>query len=144
MLKLKIKRINNDALLPKSSYEGDAGLDLTSTGDYVINPGERRLISTGIVIELPKNTEAQVRPRSGLALKHGITVLNSPGTIDEQYRGEIGVIIINHGNEAYHVKKHDRIAQLVIQRLPKIKVVEITEVRTTDRADGGFGSSGTK
>ena len=144
MLKLKIKRINSDALLPKSSYEGDAGLDLTSTGDYVINPGERRLISTGIIIELPKNTEAQVRPRSGLALKHGITVLNSPGTIDEQYRGEIGVIIINHGNEAYHIKKHDRIAQLVIQRLPKIKVVEIAEVKATDRADGGFGSSGTK
>jgi len=144
MLKLKIKRINSDALLPASSYKGDAGLDLTSTGDYVINPGERRLISTGIVIELPKNTEAQVRPRSGLALKHGITVLNSPGTIDEQYRGEIGVIIINHGNEAYHVKKHDRIAQLVIQRLPKIKITEVMEVKTTDRADGGFGSSGTK
>jgi len=144
MLKLKVKRINNDALLPHISYEGDAGFDLSSIGDYSINPGERCLIKTGIIIELPKNTEAQIRPRSGMALKHGITILNSPGTIDEKYRGEVGVIIINHGSETFYIKKHDRIAQIVVNKLPEIKVIEVDEVTMTSRADGGFGSSGIK
>jgi len=144
MLKIKVKRIHSDALLPIISYEGDAGLDLSSISDYTVNPGERCLVKTGIAIELPKNTEAQVRPRSGLALKYGITVLNSPGTIDEQYRGEIAVIIINHGNETCQIKKHDRIAQLIINRLPKIEIIEVKELSITTRGEGGFGSSGIK
>lgn len=141
---VKIKRIHEDALIPLQANPGDAGMDLYSIESVEIPPSEARLIKTGIQLELPKGTEAQVRPRSGLALNKSITVLNSPGTIDEGYRGEIGVILINHGKETFLVEKSMRIAQMVIQTVPQVHVVEVDELSTTARGEGGFGSSGTK
>jgi dUTP pyrophosphatase len=108
----------------------------------IINPGDIALVPTGLVIELPQNTEAQVRPRSGLALNHGITVLNTPGTIDEGYRGELGVILINHGREAFHIEKHMRVAQLVVKPILEIKIKEVLELSDSIRGVDGFGSSG--
>ncbi|SOC39675.1 dUTP diphosphatase [Ureibacillus acetophenoni] len=141
---VKIKRIHEDAKIPFQANPGDAGMDLYSIESVEIPSGEARLIKTGIQVELPKGTEAQVRPRSGLALKHSITVLNSPGTIDEGYRGEIGVILINHGKSTFLVEKSMRIAQMVIQTVPQVHLVEVDELSKTARGEGGFGSSGTK
>lgn len=140
--KLIIKLVHEDAKLPYRANEGDAGLDLFSIEEKIIQPGEATLVGTGLQIELPKGTEAQIRPRSGLALKHSITVLNSPGTIDEGYRGEIKVILINHGNEPFKVEKDMRIAQMVIASVLKVELVEADVLSETDRAAGGFGSSG--
>ncbi|BAM47087.1 dUTP diphosphatase [Amphibacillus xylanus] len=140
--KLLINLIHEDAKLPYRANEGDAGLDLFSIEEQIINPGESALVRTGLQIELPKGTEAQIRPRSGLALKHSITVLNSPGTIDEGYRGEIKVILINHGKEEFKIEKHMRIAQMVIAPVLKVELVETSDLSKTDRDQGGFGSSG--
>ena len=107
-----------------------------------LEPGERRLVATGISIELPANTEAQVRPRSGLALKHGVTVLNAPGTIDHGYRGEVGVILINHGSTRFDVRPGMKIAQMVVAPCATVKVEETAELSQTARAEGGFGSTG--
>jgi deoxyuridine 5''-triphosphate nucleotidohydrolase (dut) len=142
MLELKIRKINEEAKLPEYAHEGDAGLDLFSVDDIAILPGESKLIKTGIQIELPKDTEAQVRPRSGLALKNQITVLNSPGTIDEGYRGEVGVILINHGKEQFHVEKGMKIAQMLIKPVLKVTIKEVVELTDTTRGEGGFGSTG--
>lgn len=139
---LKIKLIDKDAKLPYRANEGDAGLDLFSIEEKVIQPGDSALIRTGIQIELPKGTEAQIRPRSGLALKHAITVLNSPGTIDEGYRGEIKVILINHGKEEFKVTKHMRIAQMVIAPVLQVKLTQVDSLSNSDRNARGFGSSG--
>ena len=141
---LKIKKISEKAIIPYYAHEGDAGLDLYAVEKLVLNPGERGLVHTGIQIELPKNTEAQIRPRSGLALKNGITTLNSPGTIDEGYRGEIGVIIINHGNEKFIIEEGMKIAQMVIKPVYKVNVIETDKLSDTERMANGFGSSGTK
>jgi dUTP pyrophosphatase len=143
-LEVKIKRIHSDAKLPLQANIGDAGMDLYSIDNDIIPTGEAKLIRTGLQIELPKGTEAQIRPRSGLALKHSVTVLNSPGTIDEGYRGEIGVILMNHGKEPFVVEKTMRIAQMVIQFVPSIQVTEVKELSETVRGTSGFGSSGTK
>src|SRR3954468_13101582 len=143
-LEVKIKRIHDDALLPMQANLGDAGMDLYSIETALIPSGEARLIQTGLQIELPKGTEAQIRPRSGLALKHSVTVLNSPGTIDEGYRGEIGVILINHGKEKFVVEKSTRIAQMVIQTVPSIQLIEVNELSQSVRGTSGFGASGTK
>ncbi len=143
-LEVKIKRIHADAKTPLQANLGDAGMDLYSIETVVIPSGEARLIQTGLQIELPKGTEAQIRPRSGLALKHSVTVLNSPGTIDEGYRGEIGVILINHGKETFVVEKSMRIAQMVIQIVPSIQLTEVNELSQSVRGSSGFGSSGTK
>ena len=126
MYKLFIKKLNEDAIIPKYAHEGDAGMDLYSIEEKTIEPGETTLIHTGISIQLPEETEAQIRPRSGLALKHSITVLNTPGTIDEGYRGEICIILINHGNNTFKVEKHMRIAQMVIKPVLKVKILEVT------------------
>ncbi|OCA91340.1 deoxyuridine 5'-triphosphate nucleotidohydrolase [Bacillus sp. FJAT-27225] len=139
---LKVKLVHKDAKLPFRANPGDAGLDLYSVEEKVIKPGEAALVRTGIILELPEGTEAQVRPRSGLALKHAVTVLNSPGTIDEGYRGEIQVILINHGKEEFRVEKQMRIAQIIVAPVPKVEVMEITELTESDRGRGGFGSSG--
>ena len=139
---LKVEKIHKDAIIPCYAHEGDAGLDLYSIEEVVINPGETALIKTGIRIELPSQTEAQVRPRSGLALKFGITVLNTPGTIDEGYRGEIGVILINHGKNSFTVEKGMKIAQMVVKPVWKVDVMEIEELSSTERGNGGFGSTG--
>ena len=143
-LEVKIKRIHDDALLPMQANPGDAGMDLYSIETTLIPSGEAKLIRTGLQIELPKGTEAQIRPRSGLALKYSVTVLNSPGTIDEGYRGEIGVIIINHGKETFIVEKSMRIAQMVIQTVPVVQLTEVNELSQSERGSSGFGSSGTK
>jgi len=144
MLNLKVKRTCESAILPQYAHENDAGLDLFSIEEKAIKPGETALIKTGIKIELPRETEAQIRPRSGLALKHSITVLNTPGTIDEGYRGEIGVILINHGIVDFIVEKNMKIAQMVIKPVLKVKIVEVDELSLTERAEGGFGSTGLK
>lgn len=143
-VEVKIKRVHADAILPMQANPGDAGMDLYSIEVVEIPAGVAKLIKTGIQIELPKGTEAQIRPRSGLALKHSVTVLNSPGTIDEGYRGEIGVILINHGQEPFIVEKSMRIAQMVIQFVPSIQLVEVDELSQTIRGTSGFGASGTK
>ncbi|MBT2697837.1 dUTP diphosphatase [Bacillus sp. ISL-40] len=140
--KLKVKLINDDALLPYRAHDGDAGLDLFSIEEKIIKAGEAGLIRTGIQIELPKGTEAQIRPRSGLALNHSITVLNSPGTIDEGYRGEIKIILINHGKEDFTIEKQMRIAQMVIAPVLKVNLIETEILSDTGRSEGGFGSSG--
>lgn len=142
MYTLKIKKLNEEAIIPNFAHKGDAGMDLYSIEELVIPSKETRLIKTGISIQLPKNTEAQVRPRSGLALKHSITVLNTPGTIDEGYRGEIGIILINHGKEDFVVTKGMKIAQMVIKPIYDINIEEVEELDDTDRGQGGFGSTG--
>lgn len=142
MLELKIRKINEEAKLPEYAHEGDAGLDIFSVDDMIIMPGESKLIKTGIQIELPGGTEAQIRPRSGLALKNQITVLNTPGTIDEGYRGEIGIILINHGKQQFHVEKGMKIAQMVIKPVLKVTIKEVVELTDTTRGEGGFGSTG--
>jgi len=142
MITLKIRKINENAIIPEFAHSGDAGMDLFSVDDKIIHPGEIALIHTGIVLELPTCTEAQIRPRSGLALKHGITVLNTPGTIDEGYRGEVGVILINHGKESFHITVNMRIAQLVVKQVLAIQIEEVFSVKNSERGEGGFGSSG--
>jgi dUTP pyrophosphatase len=141
---LKIKKIDDNAIIPNYAHEGDAGLDLYSVKELILNPGERGLVHTGIQIELPENTEAQIRPRSGLALKNGITTLNSPGTIDEGYRGEIGVILINHSNQVFKVEQGMKIAQMVIKPVFKVNIIETSELSDSERSEKGFGSSGTR
>jgi dUTP pyrophosphatase len=141
-MKLKIYRLSQLAHLPKYEHIDDSGLDLNTIEDVAILPGESKLISTGIAIELPENTEAQIRPRSGLALKHQITVLNTPGTIDEGYRGEIGVILINHGKKIFQVTKGMKIAQMVIAPVIRVEIEEISQLSDTKRGTGGFGSTG--
>ena len=141
MPKLLIKRLSPSATLPSYAHPGDAGLDLCSAVALSIEPGETKLVGTGISIELPPNTEAQVRPRSGLALKHGITVLNTPGTIDHGYRGEVGVILINHGRTRFEIQPGMKIAQMVIASYLAVTVEETGELSETARGQGGFGST---
>jgi dUTP pyrophosphatase len=138
---LKVKRLSATARLPAYSRQGDAGLDLAADETVTIEPGAAQLVKTGIAIELPQGTEAQIRPRSGLALKHGVTVLNTPGTIDEGYRGEIGVILINHGRQSFLIKLGLRIAQIVVRPVLYVGVEEVESLAETVRGRGGFGST---
>ncbi len=142
MIKVKIKKIKDNAIVPKYAHAGDAGVDLYSTEDYVLKPGERCLVSTGIKIAVPEGYEAQVRPKSGLALNHGISVCNTPGTIDAGYRGEVGVIVINHGNEAHNIEKGKKIAQMIFNKVEEAEFEEVEELDDTTRGEGGFGSTG--
>ncbi|MEO8590598.1 MAG: dUTP diphosphatase [Flavobacteriales bacterium] len=132
--------------LPHYATEHSAGMDLRANleGPVVLQPGQRALIPTGLFLELPEGTEAQVRPRSGLAFKHGITVLNAPGTIDADYRGEVGVLLINLGQEPFTVADGERIAQLVVARYVRITLEESPDLRATERGAGGFGHTGTR
>ena len=139
---VRFKRIHPDAARPAYARPGDAGMDLRSVDELVIPRGGRALVHTGLVMQLPPMFEAQVRPRSGLALKSGVTVLNTPGTIDSGYRGEVGVILANFGDGDFKVSKGDRIAQLVVAPVTQAEVVEVAEVDETDRGSGGFGSTG--
>jgi dUTP pyrophosphatase len=141
-MRLKVKKIHPDAIAPSYSHPGDAGLDLFAVEAARIEPGSSKLVKTGISIELPPGTEGQVRPRSGLALKHQITLLNSPGTIDEGYRGEVGVIVINHGKEIFEVTKGMKIAQLLVKPVIRVEVEEVADLSDTARGAGGFGSTG--
>lgn len=131
--------------LPEYATPHSAGLDLRANIDAPITlaPGEYRLIPTGLHLELPEGTEAQVRPRSGLAFKHGITVLNSPGTIDADYRGEIGVLLVNHGRQPFVVNDGERVAQLVISQYMRVRFAENADLRASERGAGGFGHTGT-
>lgn len=131
--------------LPAYATEQSAGMDLTAALEEAIElaPGERALIPTGISIALPSGYEAQIRPRSGLAVKHGVTVLNSPGTVDADYRGEIKVVLINHGQEAFTIERGMRIAQMVIARHVSVQWKVVKELAETERGAGGFGSTGT-
>ena len=139
---LRFQRIHPDAVLPAYAHPSDAGMDVRSVDDVTIEPGRRALVRTGLVMMLPPTYEAQVRPRSGLALKYGITVLNAPGTIDSGYRGEVGVVLANFGEAEFHVKKGDKIAQIVIAPVTQPVIVETDAADETDRGAGGFGSTG--
>ena len=141
---LSFKRVHPDAVLPAYAHPSDAGMDIRSVEALIIAPGKRALVHTGLIANLPLGYEIQVRPRSGLALKQGVTVLNTPGTIDAGYRGEIGVILINLGDAPFEVKVGDRIAQLVVAPVLQPTVVEATEIDETDRGAGGFGSTGVR
>ena len=146
--KIKIKRLKNalDIEIPKYKTSGSAGMDLCAANEknIVIRKGEYKLIPTGLQIDLPKSYEAQIRPRSGLAIKNGITVLNTPGTIDSDYRGEISIILINFGNKSFTIKHGMRIAQMIISKVTKVKVLETKKISKTGRGKSGFGSTGLK
>jgi dUTP pyrophosphatase len=139
---VKVKLVNKDAVLPSYAHDGDAGVDLMSMVDVTLNPGDQALIPTGVAIQLEKGYEAQIRPRSGLAAKNGISVTNSPGTVDAGFRSEIKVILINLGKNTYRVAKGDRIAQMVVNKLPAVEFVLVDELGETTRGEGGFGSTG--
>lgn len=143
-MKVFIQRLANGLDVPLPSYAtvGSAGMDLRAAENLTIKPGARALVPTGLAIALPKNHEAQIRPRSGLAVKHGVTVLNSPGTIDADYRGEIKIPLINHGLEDFVIIRGDRIAQMVIAPVIFADLVEVDTLDETIRGAGGFGSSG--
>ena len=139
---LRVKRLSDGAVLPAYAHPGDAGLDLYSAVSASLDTGESKLIGTCISIELPPNTEGNVRPRSGLALKHGVTVLNAPGTIDGGYRGEVGIILINHGRARFDVQPGMKIAQLVVAPCLRVEVQETADLTGSPRGQGGFGSTG--
>jgi dUTP pyrophosphatase len=144
---MKIKIINkSNHNLPHYETIASAGMDLRAnlSEDKILKPLERTIVGTGLYIELPIGYEAQVRPRSGLAAKKGITVLNAPGTVDADYRGEIGVILVNLSNEEFTIQNGERIAQLVIAKHERAEWIEVEELSETDRGEGGFGSTGTK
>ena len=143
---MKVKRVNGaeDLSLPMYATDGASGMDVVANikEDVILKSGERKLIPTGFSFQLKSGQELQVRPRSGLALKHGITVLNAPGTIDSDYRGEVGVILINLGQEDFLIKRGDRIAQLVLANVERETLEEVNILSDTVRDDGGFGSTG--
>ena len=139
---VKFRRIDPAAMLPSYAHPGDAGMDIRSIEDLVIDPGARKLVRTGLVMMLPPGYEAQVRPRSGLALRNGVTVLNTPGTIDEGYRGEVGVVLANFGSEPFRVEKGSKIAQIVVAPCTRAEIEETVEIDSTERGEGGFGSTG--
>ncbi len=141
-MEVRVVKIHEDALLPHYAHPGDSGMDVYSIEEVSIAPGETRLVHTGLKIAVPGHYEAQLRPKSGLALQHGITLLNTPGTVDSGYRGEVCVIVINHGREAYRIQKHAKIAQLVICPVIRANIVEVEQLDETARGDGGFGSTG--
>lgn len=139
---LPVKRLTTTAIIPQYQTAGAAGMDLHADEDVLILAGRSKLVTCGIAIEIPAGYEGQVRPRSGLAYKYGITVLNSPGTIDSDYRGPVGVILHNTSAQDFHVARGDRIAQLVIAMVDRATPVEVSELSDTDRGAGGFGSTG--
>ena len=141
-VKVRVKRLTPDAKIPKAAKAGDVAFDLYSTIDYELRPRERFAVPTGIAVEIPPGYEGQVRPRSGLALKEGVTVLNTPGTVDSGYRGEIKTIMINHNEESFMVTKGMRISQLAIRPVPEVEFIEVEELSDTERGEGGFGSTG--
>ncbi len=138
-----VRRLDPDVPLPSYAHPGDAGLDLVTTVDAILEPGERALLPTGIAIALPEGYAGFVHPRSGLALKHGLSIVNAPGTVDAAYRGELAVTVINlDRREAVHLRRGDRIAQLVVQRVEHAVLHEVDTLPGSDRGEGGFGSSG--
>lgn len=143
-VKVEVKRLEHCADLPLPTYAtvGAAGMDVVSAEDVTIEPGARHPVATGLAVAIPQGFEIQVRPRSGLAFKHGITVPNTPGTIDSDYRGELKVLLINHGAEAFPIARGDRVAQLVLAPVVQADWDEVDELDATERGAGGFGSTG--
>lgn len=145
-MRVRVKRLPaaRDLPLPAPSSPGSAGLDLRAAvpAELVIGPGERALVPTGLVVEIPPGWEGQIRPRSGLALKHGIGLLNAPGTIDSDYRGEVSVLLVNHGDAPFAVRRGDRVAQLLLARAEPVFWEEVEELADSERGEGGFGSTG--
>lgn len=141
-MKLEIIKLHESAIVPRYAHPGDAGLDLFAIKHQEILPGETQLVKIGIAIALPLGTEAQIRPRSGLALKHSITVLNSPGTIDAGYRGEIGIILINHGKQTFQITPGMKVAQMVIASIIQANLTVVTKLNHSSRGERGFGSTG--
>ena len=146
MTKIQIKKLSSSVSIPKYETPGSSGMDIAAhiENNIIINPGEKFLVSTGFSIAIPKGYEVQIRPRSGLAAKRSITVLNTPGTIDADYRGEIKVILINLGKEKFIVKNGERIAQMVVCPVVQANLEEVEDLPDTKRGSGGFGSTGTK
>ena len=144
MIEIQLKRLAHGEDLPLPSYatEHAAGLDVVSAEDLILAPGERHAVATGFALAIPEGYEVQVRPRSGLALKYGVTCLNTPGTIDSDYRGEVKVILVNLGQERFHVRRGERIAQLVPAPILAARFAEVAELAETARGEGGFGSTG--
>ena len=142
-LEIQVQKISPDAKLPGYAHHGDAGVDLYSTIDHTLAPGARVLVPTGLKMAIPEGYEGQVRPKSGLALKHGISVLNTPGTVDAPYRGEVGVILINLDPKTpYEIKKGEKVAQMVFAKVKHAEFTETPELTATTRGEGGFGSTG--
>ena len=146
MTKIQIKKLSNDVLIPKYETPGSSGMDIAAyiEQEITINSGDKVLIPTGFSLSIPQGYEVQIRPRSGLAAKKSITVLNTPGTIDADYRGEIKVILINLGKDKFIVKRGERVAQMVVCPVTQVKLEEVKKLSSTDRGTGGFGSTGTK
>lgn len=141
-MKVKFKKLVPEAQLPAYATPEAAGMDVKAIAETVIGPGRWAKVATGLAVELPPGYEIQVRGRSGLAVKFGVTVLNAPGTIDSDYRGEIGVALLNHGEAPYTIYPGDRIAQLVVARAPQADIEEVVELSSSDRGTKGFGSTG--
>jgi dUTP pyrophosphatase len=139
---VRVKILSPDAKMPQAARAGDVAYDLYSAVDYELKPMEHYAISTGIAVEIPEGFEGQVRPRSGVAMKEGVTVLNTPGTIDSGYRGEVKTIMINLGDRPFHITKGMRISQLAIRPVPVVIFIEVDELSDTERGEGGFGSTG--
>ena len=145
MPELRIKLLDEGLAMPRYQHEGDAGLDLPSRVDLVIEPGERVMVPTGIAVSIPPGYAGFVLPRSGLASRHGIALVNSPGLVDSGYRGEMAIVIINTDKrESFHIKRGDRIAQLVVQKVEDVTIIKADELDETSRGAGGFGSTGNR
>ena len=142
MVIVKIKKLSEKAILPSYKHKGDAGFDLHSIDSYLVKPGNRCLVSTGLVFEIPEGYELQIRPRSGLAIKSGISLVNTPGTLDAGYRGELKIILINHGGDDFEINPGDRIAQAILNKIDFAEIVEVGELSESERGSGGFGSTG--
>ena len=143
MVKLLIKKLQKNIILPEYKTDGSSGMDLIANVEQTVKilPGEKKIISTGIMVAIPEQYEIQIRPRSGLAAKNGISVLNTPGTIDSDYRGEIKVILINLGKDTFEINKNDRIAQMIVCPIIKVELKEVESLPKTIRGEGGFGST---
>ena len=146
MVKIQIKKLSTSVSIPKYETSGSSGMDIAAQieKNIIINPGEKAIVTTGFAVSIPRGYEVQIRPRSGLAAKKNITVLNTPGTIDADYRGEVKVILINLGKESFIIENGERIAQMVVCPVIQAKLEEVKELSDTYRGSGGFGSTGTK
>ncbi len=142
--KVKVQKISAEARMPEMAHRGDSGFDIFASETVSLKPGERNLVNTGLKIEIPEGLEAQIRPKSGLAINHGISVLNTPGTVDSGYRGEVKVIMANFGEREFFVEKGSKIAQMVFAKVECPVLVEAKELKETKRSVGGFGSTGLK
>ena len=142
MTRLPVRRIRPDAVLPSRAYDGDAGLDLPAADGLVLAPGERAVVGTGLAVAVPEGHAGFVQPRSGLAAKHGITIVNAPGLVDSGYRGEVKVVLLNTGDEPFRVEPGMRIAQFVVLPVAAVEPVEVSELPESERAERGHGSSG--